>query len=172
VTSASLSTPRLRLRPPRSEDAPAIFAAYGADAEVSRFLTWRTHRNAGDAHAFVAAALAGWRDGSSTPYLAWQDSGLVGATGLESAGAGWLRLGYLVRRDRWGQGLAGEMVEAMVKEAWRRGADVEALVEPGHQRSVRVLEKAGFRREGEGRAVHPNLGPGERRVLRFVRRQD
>lgn len=171
--SASLRTARLQLRPPALGDEAAIFAAYGGDAEATRFLTWRTHRSIGDARDFVAAARDGWADGADTPYLAWMGPQLAGGTGLARVSPGLLRLGYVVARPLWGQGLAVELAQAMLGEARHRGAaQVEALVEPGHQRSVRVLEKAAFRRAGEARAVHPNLGPEERRVLRFVHRQD
>jgi RimJ/RimL family protein N-acetyltransferase len=162
---------RLAFRRPRRRDAAAIFAAYASDPEVTRHLTWRTHRSLADTHAFLDASDRGWATGYDRPYLAWLGLELVGSTGLTRVGPGRVRTGYLVRRDRWGQGFAREMLRTMVDLAAARGVAraVEALVDPDHVRSRRVLEREGFRVEGEATGVHPNLGPETRPLLRYVR---
>jgi RimJ/RimL family protein N-acetyltransferase len=38
-------TPHYRLRRVTIEDAEAIFAAYAADPQVTRYLGWKTHRD-------------------------------------------------------------------------------------------------------------------------------
>ena len=40
----TFETARLRLRRPRMEDAPAIYARYASDTDVTRYLPWRPHR--------------------------------------------------------------------------------------------------------------------------------
>jgi ribosomal-protein-alanine N-acetyltransferase len=40
-----LTTPRLTLRPFMADDAPAMFANWAGDPEVTKFLTWPTHPN-------------------------------------------------------------------------------------------------------------------------------
>lgn len=60
-------------------------------------------------------------------------------------------LGYRLRRDQWGKGLATEIANAWVEHA-REHLHLPHLVAftlPGHTASQRVLEKAGFRRTGE-----------------------
>lgn len=165
---------RLTFRRPRRRDAALIFASYASDPEVTRHLTWRTHRSLADTHAFLDASDRGWATGSDRPYLAWLGSELVGSTGLTRVGPGRVRTGYLVRRDRWGQGLAGEMLRTMTELAFIRGiaTTVEALVDPGHVRSRRVLEREGFRHAGDATGVHPNLGPETRVLARYVRERE
>ena len=166
-------TERLVLRRPRRRDAPAIFDAYASDPEVTRHLTWRTHASLADTHHFLDRADRGWSTGADNPYLAWAGDRLVGATGLTRVGRDRMRTGYLVARPLWGQGFGGEMLLGMTRLAFELDlcGTVEALVDPENVRSVQVLEKAGFKRDGEATGVHPNLGPGLRRLLRYVRQK-
>ena len=46
-------TERLLLRLPRRDDAPAMFAAYAQDAEVTRYLTWRPHKSIEETYAIL-----------------------------------------------------------------------------------------------------------------------
>ncbi|HJQ94004.1 MAG TPA: GNAT family N-acetyltransferase [Candidatus Thermoplasmatota archaeon] len=167
----SIRTERLLLQRPRRRDAQAIFDAYARDPEVARHLTWRTHATVADTHRFLDEADRGWSTGADNPYLAWLGDRLVGATGLTRVGPHRIRTGYLVARPLWGQGFAGEMAGGMTDLAFdlRLCDTVEALVDPENPRSIRVLEKAGFRPEGEATGVHPNLGPGLRTLLRYAR---
>jgi ribosomal-protein-alanine N-acetyltransferase len=170
----AVAADRLTFRRPRRRDAQAIFAAYASDPEVTRHLTWRTHRSLADTHAFLDASDRGWSTGSDRPYLAWLGTELVGSTGLTRVGPARVRTGYLVRRDRWGQGFASEMLRTMTGLAFSRGiaTSVEALVDPEHDRSRRVLERAGFRPAGDATGVHPNLGPETRVLARYVLERD
>jgi len=170
LVADALATSRLSLRRPRRRDAQAIFDAYASDPEVARFLTWRTHRSLADTHAFLDAADRGWATGSELVYLAWQGGDLVGATGLSRVSLDRVRTGYLVARPLWGQGYATEMLGAMVDAAFAMPGTraVEALIEPGHAASEAVLRKCGFQPDGEATGVHPNLGPGLRRLQRHV----
>jgi ribosomal-protein-alanine N-acetyltransferase len=164
-------TERLMLRRPRRRDAQAIFATYASDPEVARHLTWQTHTSVADTHHFLDHADRGWSTGADNPYLAWLGDELVGSTGLTRVGPNRMRTGYLVARPLWGQGFGGEMVRGMTSLAFQLKLcdTVEALVDPENVRSVRVLEKAGFQSAGEATGVHPNLGPGLRRLLRYER---
>lgn len=166
-----IPTPRLSLRRPNKQDAHAIFESYGSDPEVSRFLTWRTHRSLQDTNAFLHASDRGWIQGTELPFLAWSGETLVGSTGLTLLAEQRARTGYLVARDRWGNGFASEMLVAMIQLARLLDvSEVEALVQPGHERSVRVLSKAGFSRAGVAMGVHPNLSPNPQPVERYLLR--
>ena len=70
-----------------------------------------------------------------------------------SSGAGIkkVELGYYLRRDQWGKGFASELVKAVVSFAFTElGAHrVLARVDPGNPASVRVVEHAAFRLEGQ-----------------------
>ena len=60
------------------------------------------------------------------------------------------QIGYDLRPERWGHGVMAEVLPAMLEFGFgplglRR---IEAMVTPGNDRSCRLLEKHGFRREG------------------------
>ena len=57
---------------------------------------------------------------------------------------------FVFRRDRWGQGLASELVPALIDLAQGpAGFDrVYAVVHPDNVASIRVLERAGMVRDG------------------------
>ncbi len=70
----------------------------------------------------------------------------------------------MLARDAWGQGYATKALRAIVEVARGAGAlRLQAFCHPDHAASRRVLEKAGFAREGTLRryAEFPNLSPGE-----------
>ncbi|RWA03243.1 hypothetical protein EKO27_g11862, partial [Xylaria grammica] len=82
---------------------------------------------------------------------------------------GWPEVGYMIRREHWGRGYTTEFLRAFVKDWWalpRADAEVLvdarsvegkgeagrvpemlcAVVEDSNTASLRVMEKAGFRR--------------------------
>jgi Acetyltransferase (GNAT) domain len=54
----SFRTARLVLQPIAPEDAGPIFGGFAQDAEVTRFLTWRTVRSRAETEAYIARCLA------------------------------------------------------------------------------------------------------------------
>src|SRR5436853_950666 len=108
IPPESFATARLFLRKPRPEDAPLIFVAYAQDAEVTRYLTFRPHRDLNDAHEAVNRFLEGWRSGKSYCWLIFRRDGeeLIGAIAArEDQG---INLGYLVARPYWRFGFMSE----------------------------------------------------------------
>ena len=59
-------------------------------------------------------------------------------------------IGFAIRQDRWGQGLGSEAVAAVVAFGFEslHLHRIEADVDPRNERSLRLLERLGFRREG------------------------
>ena len=161
-----LLTERLVLRRPVAGDAAAVFARYAADPEVTRFLSWATHRSIDDTKAFVAFSDDEWQRHGVGPYLAFsRETGtLVGGTGLARETPYRASTGYVLARDAWGQGLALEALHAMVELAPSLGfRRLYAVCHPDHTRSSRVLIKGGFVLECtlQCYAEFPNLRPGE-----------
>ena len=63
----------------------------------------------------------------------------------EVEGAEELELGYHLRSDLWGRGLATEAAGAMLQEARARGASrVIAFIEPHNRRSQQVARRIGM----------------------------
>ncbi len=56
------------LRRLRLADAEAVFERYAADPEVTRWLTFRAHRDVDDARAFCATMEAEWEAGRTYAY--------------------------------------------------------------------------------------------------------
>jgi RimJ/RimL family protein N-acetyltransferase len=158
-----LDTPRLHLRRPQRGDALALFARFAADAEVTRYLSWPRHRTVADTREFLDASEREWEAHGTGPYLVFSREGLLaGATGLHLETPYRASTGYALARDAWGRGYATEATRAMISLAWSlpRMWRLYALCHPENAASLRVLQKAGFEREGRLRKylVFPNLG--------------
>ncbi len=159
----SIRTDRLTLTRPARGDAPAVFATYASDPEVTRWVGFPRHRSLGDAEAFVRFSDDAWESNGAGPYLAFASEGgaLVGSTGLDVETDYRASVGYVVAAPAWGRGYATEMARAMVALAGELGLGrLHAFCHVDHARSARVLEKSGFTREGVLRRYmrFPNLG--------------
>ena len=177
-----LETARLRLRRPRLEDGPAIFAGYATDPEVTRFLLWRPHERLDETFLFLAAVDHAWRENAGhRPWvLADKASGeLLGMIGIDYGGHS-ITIGYVLRRSHWGRGIISEAATFLTDHALslrdcapplRR---VEAICHVDNPASARVLEKAGFLREGLMRrhTVFPAFGPVAQDVFLYARTVD
>jgi RimJ/RimL family protein N-acetyltransferase len=162
-------TERLRLRPPAESDAARIFARYGQDAEVSRYMSWVPHRSIDDTLTFLRKIVCDNAEGRSMGFLIFsRESGeLLGSVGgaIEQHR---MQFGYCLARDAWGLGYATEAAGAFVASAleipmlWR----IQAYCDVENCASARVLEKIGLEREGTLRRymVLPNLGNEPRDV--------
>lgn len=169
-----LETRRLRLRPGRRSDAPAVFE-YASDPAVTRYLSWRTHSDVSETEGFLAAVERSWRSGEG--HRGWvieraEDGCLLGMIGADPAGHA-VVLGYVLAREAWGRGYATEAVRAVSDAALEAPSlfRVAAWCDAENRASARVLEKAGLEREGLLRrfAVFPNLSEAPRDCLGYAR---
>ncbi len=148
-----METERLRIRALRAEDAEALYAVL-SDAAVMRFIEAPfTLRQTADFIARVNAA---------SPPLAraviWKESGaLIGQLIYHPYDSESWELGWILHREFWGRGIAGELTAAVIEDAERKKIP-ELVIECDPAQSVtrRLAEKHGFRytgREG-GLAVY------------------
>lgn len=159
-----LETPRLRLRRPTQADAPAMFSRYASDPDVTKYLSWPTHRSPEVTRAFVTWDEDQWRRWPASSYLIFRhdDGTLVGGTGLSYEAIDRVATGYVLARDAWGQGYATESLGAMVSLASMLGLPrLHSVCHVDHIASSRVLEKGGFAFTGiaERAVAFPNLHP-------------
>ena len=157
-----IETERLILRRPRMDDAPVIFAAYAQDPEVTRYMTWRPHKNMEETYRIVELMLKLWEEGNAYSYaITLKDSdSVIGMIAMHPDGFK-VGLGYVLARSYWGKGYVSEAARAVTnllleqRDIYRVFAicDVENLA------SARVMEKAGMVREGLLRKyiIHPNI---------------
>ncbi|WP_370250104.1 GNAT family N-acetyltransferase [Nocardioides sp.] len=151
LTTPTLRTPRLRLRPVAAHDADALWRLH-SDPEVVRYWDSPAWEDPSRADAFLArnAALAAEDGGVRTVIV--DDAGFVGWVTV----CDWspphrsARLGYCLAPRSWGRGYATEAARALL--AWGFATldlhRVQAEVDTRHPASARVLEKLGFRLEG------------------------
>lgn len=146
-----LVTPRLRLRDFTEDDFDAVHR-YASDPRVTATLCWGPNSE-GQTRAFLAAAAM---EAESEPRVTYSlgieasvTGEIIGGIGLRPRGdeTAVFELGYCLRPDHWGAGLASEAVGAMTAFGFeclgaRQLAAEVFLANPG---SARVLEKLGFR---------------------------
>lgn len=168
-----LETERLLLRPPTCDDAERIFAQYGQDPAVSRYMSWTPHRTVNDTLEYLRRTANEVTAGHAIAYLIFkkETNALLGSVGGALDGHR-LQFGYCLARDAWGYGYATEAARAFVKSAWEIPSLVRiaALCDVENTASVRVLEKVGLTREGKLRKylVLPNLGDSPRDVYMYA----
>ena len=158
-----IETPRLRLRRPRQKDAAAIFDRYASVPDVTRYLSWPTHRSVGDTRAFIDASERAWADQGAGPLLVLtKDGALLGGTGLALEEPHRAGTGYVFAKDAWGHGFATEVTQVLASLAFQIPSlsRLEATCHVENAPSARVLEKAGFLRETLllDAVVFPNSG--------------
>ena len=159
----TLPARRLDLRWITHDDGPAILSIFG-DPRVMQY--WSSPRLQDLASArelidqihgyYESRTLFQWgiclRDGKE----------LIGTTTLCDVDLDHRRgtLGFALRRSAWGQGYATEAVEAIIAFAFEvLGLQrLEADVDPENERSLTLLERQGFRKEGYLRERWHHLG--------------
>jgi [ribosomal protein S5]-alanine N-acetyltransferase len=169
-----LDTPRLQLRPPRVDDAEAIFRGYATDPEVTRYLTWTPHKSLADTRAFLRACMDAWRLQTEFPWAITPaaDERSIGMIELRPTGH-MAMVGYVLAREEWGKGYMTEALTAVVDTALAlRGIyRVWAVCDVENGASARVMEKAGLVREGvlKRYILHPSIGSEPRDALCYAK---
>lgn len=161
--ATTLTTERLVLRPPRVEDAAAIFERYANDPEVTRFLSWNTHASVDETFAFLSQITTPSADNHDTQWAICFDGDPLPCGMITVFGSGQLvGLGYVLQRSLWGRGVMTEALRAVATEVWRdeRTWRMQGLAHVDNVGSQCVMEKCGLRREGvlRRRFVMPQIG--------------
>ena len=165
----TFATARLVARPPRGEDAPAVFAAYANDPEVTRYLAWRAYDRVEPLAIFLRESAANWEKGAG--HYAWLLSlrgtePPIGSIGVTFENGGRAMFGYVLAKKFWQRGLAAEALTHLVDWALAQPGIFRAYAfcDVDNPASARVMEKAGMVREGVLRRWHvaPTLGPEPR----------
>ena len=148
-----LESGRVCLRALQPGDADALFALH-SDARVMRYWSYPAWTERRQAVEHLARAE---RERSLLETWPWAvtlrgDDTLVGTCTLFGIQREHLRgvIGYALSPALWGRGLAGEMVELALVHAFDAlGLErIEADIDPRNLASCRLVERAGFRREG------------------------
>jgi RimJ/RimL family protein N-acetyltransferase len=140
-----LETPRLLLRPLMAYDAPVLHGML-SDPEVMRYWSSLPHTEMGETATWIAESIAAAARGNAHDFAVLQDGRMIGRVAF------WMgnEIGFLFHRDSWGQGIAREATTALLRHGFTAlGFDcVRADVDPANARSLKLLERLGFRRTG------------------------
>ena len=158
----TITTPRLKLRSPVIEDAPAIFEQYAQDEEVTKYMTWRSHSNIKTTQKYIQRCLDELT--AKTAYF-WV---IVPKEGNKAIGMIRLQyqnhraeVGYVLARPYWNRGLMSEALQPLVNWAIAQPNiyRVWAVCDIENLASARVLEKVGMVPEGilHRWLIHPNM---------------
>jgi RimJ/RimL family protein N-acetyltransferase len=154
---------RVDLRWLTSEDAPALLDVFG-DPEVMEFWSSPPLQNLDDARKLIEGI---HRLFASRGLFQWgvclRDTGeVIGTCTLLNLDPPHRRaeVGFALRRSAWGRGLGTEAVGLLLRFAFEslQAHRLEADVDPNNERSLRLLERHGFRREGYLRERWHHLG--------------
>ncbi len=145
----TLTTERLVLRALQASDAADLHIAF-SDAEVCKYWSHAAYTSLSQSQkrvdenmAWTTALTWAITKGGGQPVLGW----VILQPGRESRIA---ELGYILRRDAWGQGIMAEAAKAVVAygfegEGMRR---IFADMDPDNIGSIRIAEKCGMIYEG------------------------
>lgn len=147
-----LVTPRLTLRPFIADDAPAMFANWASDPEVTKFLAWPTHPSV-DVSQWVCND---WVSHYAEPdYYQWAivyDGQTIGSMAVveHDDRVGKAHIGYCIGRNWWHMGIVSEALKAVMDFLFDEvGYDrIEARHDPRNPHSGGVMKKCGMKYEG------------------------
>lgn len=150
-----LRTQRLLLRAHRLTDLDDL-AVFHGDERTTRYLPWPV-RSRDDTRTALLKKLSQHRAAAEGDWLVLAieevaSGRVIGEVDLMRGPAGSADLGYVVRRDREGLGLASEAVREMLRLATEELGvrTIDAHIEPANTASERFAQRHGFVRHPEG----------------------
>jgi RimJ/RimL family protein N-acetyltransferase len=143
--SVTLTTSRLRLRPPHPDDAPVLFAILG-DPRAMRYWSTEPHPDLATTRDWLARMIA---RPPGTEFIVEHDGKAIGRV----SGGETPEIGFLFDPGHWGQGFAREATEALIAHIWATTdhPELTADVDPRNAASLGLLRRLGFTETGHAR---------------------
>ena len=144
---------RVRLRGPHADDANAVFALF-SDPEVMRYWSRPPMQERGEAEGLIAEIGESFAQRTLLNWVVTErdDDTVIGTCTLFRFDPRHRRaeIGYALRSDHWGRGLAGEAVALALDWGFRTLGlhRVEADIDPRNAGSRKLLQRLGFASEG------------------------
>lgn len=140
-------TERLFLQRLRYEDAEEIFYTYASKPEVTKFVSWPTHRTLNDTKAFLQYAVNGWDKGTDYSFAIrlQKNNRLIGSIGVINEN-GKLQFGYAITPTQWNKGYATEACQTVMRLLSKQKGvyRIQTFVDVENISSARVLIKCGL----------------------------
>ena len=160
--TVTLETERLRLRKFTESDADAVFRNWASDDEVTKYLTWPTHRSVENSAGYIRFCLGTYQEDSSYQWgIELKETGElfgnISAVKVENQ-IDAVELGYVIGRRFWGNGYTQEAVKAVIDFFFNEvGANrIAARHDINNPNSGKVMKKAGMKYEGTLRQCDRN----------------
>lgn len=171
-----LETERLVLRRWCADDAPAMFANWANDPEVTRFLTWEPHGSV----EVSQAVLADWERSYAQPdFYQWviclretgEPVGSISVVNCQEEVSA-LEIGYCIGRRWWRQGITSEALQVVIDFLFTQVGALRICADHDSRNpnSGRVMRHCGMTYEGTLRqACRSNAGIGDMCVHAILR---
>lgn len=149
----TLEGQRVRLRGPRDEDTDAVFALF-SDPQVMRYWSRSAMTEASEAAGLIVDIGERFEQREMINWViaGRRDDDVIGSCTLFQFSPRHRRaeLGYALRSDQWGRGLAQEAVALALDWGFRTLGlhRIEADIDPRNTGSRKLLDTLGFRSEG------------------------
>lgn len=155
-----LRTQRLILRRFRLEDAQAMFENWANDDEVTRYLTWPTHRSPEVSRMVLEDWVHGYRREDQYQWAIELEGQVVGSISVveHNDDIGKAEIGYCIGRRWWHQGIASEALQAVIDYLFDEVGfyRIQARHDPRNPHSGAVMRKCGMTFEGTNRQSDRN----------------
>lgn len=154
IGTITLDTDRLILRRFTIEDNIEMYNNWTSDDEVTKYLTWKTHKSVEDAICYIKYCLDGYEESS---FYQWgielkENHELIGNISVVKVidDIDSLELGWVISRDYWGNGYTAEAASKLLQILFEKvGANsIYATHDINNPNSGRVMEKIGMKYEG------------------------
>jgi [ribosomal protein S5]-alanine N-acetyltransferase len=145
----------IALRPFVEGDAPRLAAALHGDPEIDRWRRIPSPYTEEHAREFITST-----EEKAFGIFDREDGELLGGIGARVYDEGVVDIGYWVRAEARGRGVATRALVLVARFAVKEldAERVQLTTDPSNAASQRVAEKAGFRREGILRSLHEIKG--------------
>lgn len=157
-----LETDRLLLRRFEMADAEVMFRNWASDSEVTKFLTWPTHSDAGVSRMITERWVNSYSDNK---YYQWaivlkdinEPVGSIAAVKVVDD-LEMVVIGYCIGRKWWHQGITSEAMKAVMDFFFDEvGVNrIESYHDPRNPNSGKVMMKCGLKYEGTLRGADRN----------------
>ena len=161
-----IQTERLALRPITLADVSEIYAKWGVNPLVARYMSWSLAKNPDETKQFVTYAEKAWNTGEEYTWLIEERNkpGLIGSFGARVRQSD-ADFGYLMMPEFWGRGYVVEAGKPIIE--WCKNLpQIERIWAVHHidnPNSGRVMQKLGLSLEAtlKNNKIYPQISETE-----------
>ena len=147
LISNEITTERLILRKIKKEDTEAVFTNWASDPEVTKYLTWPTHKSIEDTRRVMDRWLKENEEPKTIRYgITLKDSGeLIGMIDVVGYIDNNPAIGYCLSRKYWNKGYMTEACSAFMEYLFAIGYQTILIeADENNTGSNKVIQKCGF----------------------------